>query len=261
MKNISFILILYFFPITIEAQINKSFSSLEKEFVVKRLFDNAEFNSKGEILWTPNYSEAINNQVSDDNYCHTIMDTIMYYSTSEYDNAVIVFATYYYENGVKSSCHACAPMIGVATFERKIDTNWQIKQFQKSLMYSGSWGGMDKVALNKIGNNTYCLSLSGGYGNQGCFDNYTYYYSLKPEDEFRKLFFYYSYSSDEGAMEESQATIKKTNIRLLPTTDQYYAIELSTKSNRSKQIEKAIYNYSYDEEHFILSKKQIINTK
>ena len=178
MKNIFITLILASLSIIINAQVDKSFSTLEEKSVLKRLFDNAEFNSNGEILWKPNYSEAINNQVSDDNFCHTNIDTIMYYRENNYDNAIVIFTTYKYKNGEKESCHACSPTFGIATFERSINTNWELKQFEKNLMHSGIYGEPDKLFLTKIGKEKFCLSRYNrdlGFGRYNDFIIYQWF--------------------------------------------------------------------------------------
>jgi hypothetical protein len=253
MKNILLAITLIFFPFLLSAQVNLSFNVLDKEHVMKRLFDNAELNSNDEILWRPNYCEAINNQVSDDNYCHTKMDTIMYYHANDYDNAVVIFTTYKYENGEKQSCHVCAPTIGIATFARRLDTNWELNQFQKSFMISGSYGERNKLFLTKIGNETYCLSCSGGYGNGGEFESYITYYSLREFDKFNEIFSFQYYYSNEGAKENGYNS--KTAIRFLQNKETYYTIELTTKFSNNSKIDKRIYNYSFENNRYIFIRK------
>lgn len=253
MKNILLVTTLFFLPFLLYAQIDISFNILDKEHIMKRLFDNAEFNSNDEILWRPNYSEAINNQVSDDNYCHTKMDTIMYYHTNSVDNAVVVFTTNTYTNGEKESCHVCAPTIGLATFERSIDSNWELKQFQKSFMVSGSFGKRDKLCLTKIGKETFCLSSSGGYGGQGTYESSITYYSLQESDKFNEIFSFQDYSSNEGAVENGYNS--KTAIRFLLNKEMYYTIELVTKWSNKKQINKLLYNYSFETRRYEFTRK------
>ncbi|MFZ4799922.1 MAG: hypothetical protein ACOYMA_20700 [Bacteroidia bacterium] len=253
MKNILLTTTLVLFPFLLTAQVNISFSILDKEQVMKRLFDNAEFNFNDEILWRPNYSEAINNQVSDDNYCHTKMDTIMYYHANDYDNAVVIFTTYKYENGEKQSCHVCAPTLGIATFARRLDTNWELKQFQKSFMVSGSYGARNKLSLTKIGKETYSLTCSGGYGNGGYFESSITYYSLKEFDKFNEIFSFQDYYSNEGAKENGYNST--TTIRFLQNKETNYTIELTTKFSNNSKIDKRIYNYSFDNNRYIFIRK------
>ena len=259
MKTTLLSTILVFFTLLLNAQTDRSFASLDKESVLKRLFDNAEINSNDEILWTPNYSESINNQVSDDNYCHTKMDTIMYYHGNGYDNAVVIFTTYKYENGEKQSCHVCTPTIGIATFERSIDTDWELKQFQKSFITTGSFGERDKLFLTRMGKDVYCLTISGGYGNQGYFESYVTYYSLQENDNFNKMFGFQDYISNEGAVENGYNS--KTAIKFLPTKEMYYTIELTTKWSNKKQTNKLLYDYSFDTQRYEFIRKVLDSSK
>ena len=259
MKTTLLSTILVFFTLLLNAQTDRFFASLDKESVVKRLFDNAEINSDGEILWTPNYSESINNQVSDDNYCHTKMDTIMYYHGNGYDNAVVIFTTYKYENGEKQSCHACAPTIGIAIFEKSSGTDWEIKQFQKSFITTGSFGERDKLSLTRIGKDIYCLTISGGYGNQGYFESDVTYYSLQESDRFNKIFSFQNFSSNEGAVENGFNS--KTSIKFLPSKKMYSTIELTTTWSNSKQTKKLLYNYSFENQRYEFTRKVLDSSK
>ena len=253
MKNILFGVILILLPLVAYAQIDKSFNTLDREYVMKRLFDNAKFNSEKEILWQPNYSENFNNRVSDDNLCHTKMDTIMYYHADGYDQAVMIFTTAKYENGEKESCHVCAPTIGIATFKRSVNTNWEIEKFQKNFTTSGStWGESDKFSLTKTGNEVYCLTSSSVVSYPEEVEGTIIYYSLESEN-LGSIFGFQNYYSNENNKENGYNS--KTVVRYLPSKDEYYTIELIKKCSNSRQIDKRIYKYSSDKGRYIFIRK------
>ena len=218
-------------------------------------------NSENEALWKPNFSEKINNLVSDDGFCHTILDTVMYYSVYEDHYALIVFSTFKYDNGLRESCHVCAPIIGLATFKRTLDTNWELNKFQKNFMFDGSYGKRNKLDLIKLGDYRYCLTCSGGYGNNGSFESWVQYYSLEEDDDFNVVFSYSKYISDEAFYAGEKGSSQESSIKFIHTKNPYYTIVLNTKSSTTKQIINEIFNYSPRENRYVIEKKAIVNPK
>lgn len=233
------------------AQDEKLFRTLDRKTVLNRLFDGATFNTRNEALWKPNYSERMNISVSDDKLCHTVMDTVMYYSSYK---AVVIFATYTYEEGERMTCHACSPAIGLATFI-KTGSDWELEQFRKCFLRNfGAYGETGQFAVRKLGDKFYCLILDTGIdGNQGYFSGANTYYSLTDYDEFKEVFYYVYSDSNEGAMEEGEGYTEETTASIIPDKH-YYTIELTTKRNNNVTAVKKKYVFSEDRREF-----QIVN--
>ena len=249
MYKTTLLYILIFLSFTSIAQDENVFRALDRQTVMNRLFDGVTFNNRNEALWKPDYSERINLPVSDDKFCHTVMDTVIYYSS---EKAIILFATYAYEQGERMTCHACSPAIGLATFI-KTGSNWELEQFRKCFLQNfGSYGNTGQFAVHKLGDKFYCLKLDTGIdGNQGYFAGTNTYYSLTDCDEFKEVFSYVYSDSNEGAMEEGKGYTDETAISLIPGKP-YYSIELTTKRNNKGISGKKKYIFSEDKREFEL---------
>jgi len=247
MFKITVLSTLFFLSIASNAQNENLFRNLDQETVMNRLFDGVTFNDRNEALWKPDYSERINMPVSDDKLCHTVIDTVMYYSS---DKAVMVFATYAYEQGERMACHACAPVIGLATFIKN-GSNWELEQFRKCFLRNfGSYGEVGQFAIQKLGDNLYCLKLDTGIeGNHGYFAGACTYYSLTEYHEFKQVFSYVYFDSNQGSAEEGKQYVEETSILIIPGKP-YYSIELTTKRKNKSITGKKKYVFSEDKREF-----------
>lgn len=220
---------------------------------MSRLFDHPSFNSKQEALWKPNYSERINMPVSDDGFCHTVLDTTLYYTSGNEKQAVLIFATYQYQTGVRTSCHVCSPLLSIATFRQADNKNWSIEQFKKDFIGMGAWGDrLGRLRIEKLGDDFYCLKVQSAVdGNQGYERGITSYYSLNSYDRLDEVFSFVYYDSNEGALEEGKGFTKETTMKLIPTADSYFCIELRTKLSGGKNTVIKKYKFSEDERHYV----------
>lgn len=236
------------------SQDEKMFSSLDYKTVMNRLFDKMAFNAKQEALWKPNYAERINIPMSDDGFCYTKMDTTLYYNSGDTKQAIMIFATYEYQDGVKASCHACAPTLSLASFISEKDGVWHLVQFKKEFIQFGSWGKrLGQFGIEKFGEDFYCLKVQSAIdGNQGYERGVTCFYSLNEYEQFHDVFSYVYYNSNEGAMEEGKGFTEKTTMNTIPTND-FYVIELSSKRTGMNLYVKKKFNYSEDECRYLLS--------
>ena len=230
-----------------------NFQNLDSKTVLSRLFDNPTFNSKQEALWQPNYSERINMPVSDDGFCHTVLDTALYYTSGNEKQAVLIFATYQYQTGVRTSCHVCSPLLSIATFRQEDNKGWSIEQFKKEFIGMGAWGDrLGRLGIEKLGDDFYCLKVQSAVdGNQGYERGITSYYSLNSYDRLNEVFSFVYYDSNEGAMEDGKGYTEETSLKVMPEEDSYFGIELSSKRTDRKLIVKKKYKYSEEEERYI----------
>lgn len=242
-----------FISICVFGQNEKSFTTLDYKTVMIHLFDKVTYNARQEALWKPNYAERLNLSVSDDGFCHTVMDTTMYYTSGETKHAVVIFATYEYQSGVKVSCHACAPTLSIATFAKENGEDWQIVQFKKDFVSFGAWGKMlGRLGIEKLGEDFYCLKIQSAIdGNQGYERGITAYYSLNEYERFDEVFSYVYYDSNTGAMEVGKGYTEEMSIKILPAEDSYFGIELSSKRTDRKLIVKKKYKYSEEEQRYM----------
>lgn len=252
--KIVFLSLFILFAFVASGQNDRSFRSLDSKVVISRLFDNVNYSNNQEALWEPNFSEKLNMPVSDDGFCHTRMDTTMFYTSGEVKQAVIIFATYEYRNGVKVSCHVCAPMLSIATFSKEENGSWKILQFKKDFIGMGAWGEkLGRLGIERLGVDFYCLKVkSAVYGNQGYERGTCNYYSLNWYEQFREVFSYVYYDSNEGAVEEGKGFTEETTIKIHQTDNEFFGIELISKRKDRKTPVLKKYRYSEDENRYLL---------
>ena len=251
--KILIIAFLLFMSDVVKGQDERFFSHLDYKIVMSSLFDNATFNSMQEALWKPNYSERINMPVSDDGFCHTVLDTTLYYSSASEKHAVLIFATYEYHNGIRTSCHVCSPLLSIATFRQEDNKSWIIEQFKKDFIGLGAWGKkLGQLSIEKLGTDFYCLKVKSAiYGNQGYESGVTSFYSLNSYEQLNEVFSFVYFDSNEGAMEEGKGSTKETSIKLIPNAGSYFDIVLITNRSSAKNMITKKYKYSENEGHYI----------
>jgi hypothetical protein len=213
---------------------------------MSRLFEKAKFDSKNEVVWQPDYEEVLNMPVSNDGYCHTDLDTTMYFSIGSAQYAVLIFATYKYLTEYRVSCHACSPTLGIALFIQEKGQDWRITQFKKNFTESGQWGKREgKMSIVQLGKEINGLNIESAIGgNQGYVSGYSTYYNLHYLSGFHELFSYVYYDSSVSALGINEGlTIEKT-LKLVPSDHEYYNIEISTRNSLSKQVKKSIFKYA-----------------
>lgn len=251
--KIGFLLFLLCLSLSILKPDEIIFQKLDYETVISRLFDNATFNSKQEALWKPNFSERINMPVSEDGFCHTVLDTSLYYTSENEKHAMLVFATYKYENGVRTSCHVCSPQLSIATFSQENKKSWRVEEFKKDFIGLGAWGKKQgQLSIEKLGTDFCCLKIKTAiYGNQGYESGITSFYSLNSFDKLNEVFSFVYYESNEGALGDGKGLTKETTIKVIPTDDNYFGIELTTNLSGRKNTIIKKYKYSEDERHYV----------
>lgn len=229
------------------------FQRLDYKTVILRLFDKVTFDSNQEALWMPNYAERLNMPVSEDGFCHTVLDTTLYYTSENEKHALLVFGTYQYQNGVRTSCHVCSPLLSIATFRQENNKSWRIEGFKKDFVGLGAWGKrLAHLEIENLGADFYSLKVqSAVYGNQGYERGVISLYSLNSYDQFNEIFSFVYYDSNEGAIEDGKGYTDKTTMKITPTADGYFGIELSTKRSGGKNTVIKKYKYSEDERHYI----------
>jgi len=153
-----------------------SFSTLDKREILRRLFDNPEFDSSGMVIWKGYYSDltSLSIPLSYDGKFHTTLDTILYFVDTKNRNcAVAIFSTYNYQRDPfdnskirPTGCHFCGVPIGAALFHETEKKNWELYDFKKEITHLG-YGGVyktgrqdeGKIQLKEIGDKWTSLAL------------------------------------------------------------------------------------------------------
>jgi hypothetical protein len=236
--------------------------------ILNRLFDNCEIkeydtnlysNVHYSALWKPNMNERLQNYpISDDGYCHTFIDTIMFYKTVEHlrqevvtEYAVIIFD---HVNIEMQGCHACYPTLGVAHFLKDQNGKWQIYDFQKKFIESGEYGQRGQLSIIDFGKNLFCLALKSFGGGQGEFGGSVSYYDL--HNEMNEIFNYtYVYDFDGGIGSNGEgAEHSEAELIIKPIKEDYSSLELRSKKNEKGNIEVEKYKYSQELKKYVLLK-------
>ncbi len=188
-------------------QAERDFSSLDSGLVLQKLFDATKID--GNIAeWKPNYAERMYLTVSANGFSYTRIDTIIRFKVKT-DLAVMVFHTY--ASKEQAACDTCPKNIGIAIFEKKPDSKWTMRAFNKSTNKYMQPGNIYNYRLIQVHSlDIYVLAFNVEYG-----PNQVY---------FRDLNLYNVYNPDY------------TEINLALNTTIYY----SNKENSNKNM-----NYSY----------------
>ncbi|MFN8576697.1 MAG: hypothetical protein U0354_07555 [Candidatus Sericytochromatia bacterium] len=144
---------------------NNSYSftqPLEDEKILKLLI-NGKYNKK---------TKYIKHDLSKDNIKKYQLENVFNFSTAiifkkEFKqdkklNYIVVTET----RDETSDCHACAPIVGIAVFE-KTGTNFKIKDKFQYVERIGTWGHAPTPQLKEIGKNNYGLIFESNYFGMG----------------------------------------------------------------------------------------------
>lgn len=249
---------------------NRIFNSLNKNEILRKLFDNADTDNLGFTVWKPNYCESIKNNISYDGNCHTSLDTIMYFRDAGTKRACVIFGTYkVWQNdssklkyGAGIDCHFCGAQIGIALFSQTKDDRWELYFFEKSftsLGLFGTWkidngfgGGRSHIDVVYLGGNFPCLELKGGLGgNEGIQEGYSTIYSLVeiPVKGYpvllSKIFEYEYYGEYRENGRNSKIIAKKTNMQLIKNNTEFFQINLIINDNNKISTEEYVYSEKY----------------
>jgi hypothetical protein len=214
------------------------FESLDSGVLIKSIFNPKFVTKNGEACWVPDECEMINYPVSDDGYCHTILDTIFYYSVKNEKRALVLFTSYEYTDGERSSYRASKPLLSIAQFEKNIRKNkWRLENLRKNFIFCGYFGDRSNVSVVKLGRDFYCLKISNYSGGAGGGELLVEeFYSLEQFiNEFGKEVFSYvaysAYDSDIEILTELKILEERSN-----EDDIYF--ELQTESANNKEFQE-----------------------
>jgi len=169
-----------FVGIQLFAQEKVQLNNLNPNEILKILFEVKNLNKDGKGRWKPNVYERNKMPVSDDGYCYTGIDTILYSTAFTEEKSVVVFETIEYSNSERVDCHGCSVMLSIATFTKN-NGLWELTEFEKIFGNTGFWGEIrSDFEIIKLGAKLQCLVFyNQGFSNMGeSSPNNTTFYSL-----------------------------------------------------------------------------------
>lgn len=220
-----------------QADALQTFDLQDTQNLLAILFDSHFFDSNGDVLWKPvNFADAVEANLSDDGYLHTNLDTVLYFETYGIHHAVVVLATFHYEKGEASNCHACGAQLSIAVFdEASISGRWQVRQFAKHLTTLGSFGANGTVGLLQFGENQWTISFEMGWMGQGIYSEYIEFRNV---DDLEKVFNYVVHEDNSGVwgdLNERTYSFDKTSHFLTnnETKSGWWDFDLVTRGTRA----------------------------
>jgi hypothetical protein len=240
------------------------FDSLDEHELLRRIFDDPDFDSNGIALWKPNYYERMNFNVSYDGKCHTVIDTIMYFTDREQRKcAAVILATYHYGTDctdstkvVMGDCHFCGAPIGIVLLYETPGKKWKLYEFKKAFTTMGLFGGtgreeLGKISLLQVGDEWTVLSLTnpvGGnsgylYGDETLYSIEQYRLNGFPNTVLSEIFTYNYCDVNEN---ENDSTKHETRavMKIIKKQKAYYDMDLIITTD--KKVKTIHYKYSDD---------------
>ena len=130
LRKIVFLTFILFVSSNILGQDKVQLDKFEVNNILRTLFEVKSFNKDGKGKWKPNVYEWYKMPKSDDGYCYTGIDTILYSTVNNEEKAVVIFETIPYNNGERVECHGCNVLLSLATFTRN-NNLWELTEFEK----------------------------------------------------------------------------------------------------------------------------------
>ena len=158
-------------------------------------------------------------------------------------------------------CHACAPIIGGATFS-KLGEAWQLDTLTKEVSTMGSWGSAPEGKLIKIGPERYGAVFQPGYTGQGITSESAVVIAETTENV-REVLIVDEYSADNsGTCGEGLATCYSFTSKLefvAGSNPEFYDARVTTtgtKENNDGNVRRAnaVKKYTFANGKYVLAK-------
>ena len=227
-----------------QVETSKTFDLEDQNDLLTRLFDADSITADGEALWEPiTFADELSANVSDDDWMHTRLDTLLFYTAYNVERAVAVFETLHYNRGEVSDCQSCGAQISVAIFEKMADGKWNIERFSKQFTTLGTYGYGGSVGLAQFGENQWCLSLEMTWQGQGVYAEYLSFLNL---EDLEKVFNLVIHEDNTGVLgeESDRAYSFDKALHLLPTVETvfgWWEFDLVTQGTEpDNDVERAV---------------------
>ncbi|WP_338767599.1 hypothetical protein WAF17_06135 [Bernardetia sp. ABR2-2B] len=209
--------------------------------ILMLLFDGIEITTKhqeNEVKWKPNFYENKQPVTSDDDFAYTQLDSIFFYQEGNTKKAVIIFATYVYENNRVINFHFYGAYVSVATFEydEKLK-KWQTNNFDKFYGMHGVNGWLHPISLKQIGKEKFALFFYSGFTHMGEDHSWTTIYDLSKCEKLKTIYTFYDYlyfsEEDKDKKIDKDIEFDATQIN----NYKYYDLIITTKKKNSTKVE------------------------
>ena len=201
--------------------LSADFKTIDSLSAISRLFDNAVIKNN-QILWVPGYQDLgiFSDLISRDSLCHTTIDTTIIEGNCYY----VFFRTDQYEKNIKADCHVCSPIMGIASFDKNGD-HFTLRNFQKNVFRTGGFGEYGQVEIDNLCQSAF--KVTSGWTGTGSEIDYEIYYNI---NDFSKLFYLTTFSSNGGMFEKGQPNYHETVKSITNKTDTSFVIETTKLS-------------------------------
>lgn len=227
---------------TNKEQFNKKedsiFTTLEPNYVTKRLFKTSYKNKDGYYKWKPNFKIWFDSgYLSDDGYAYTKYDTALNYNDGA-DKTILFFATPVYANGELQDCHACGALMSCAVFIKQTDNTYLLSKLDTNFNAGFAWGAPQPVALIKIGANKYAIASTSSDMHQGYYEEGVTYFET---ENFNTIFTHQTADDNTGAKLDN-GTSSATTFKYSPSpnSSDYYLIEATTSGTEENKYGKIV---------------------
>ncbi|MDP2422309.1 hypothetical protein [Sediminibacterium sp.] len=250
LRKIVFLTFILFVSSNILGQDKVQLDKFEVNNILRTLFEVKSFNKDGKGKWKPNVYEWYKMPISDDGYCYTGIDTILYSTVNNEEKAVVIFETIPYNNGERVECHGCNILLSLATFTRN-NNLWELTEFEKIFQHAGTWGYLRGVfEILKLGKDFHCLVFyDEGSSGMGSSSSYTTFYDLGGNGYNKVL----SFQDHESVGENYGNNITfsdETTFKLIKSPN-YYKIELTTIRNGKNITKRQLLAYSEESKKYL----------
>jgi len=220
----------------------KPFVHLNEKYLLGRLFGVKHFIDDKIGLWKPSIAETKNFLISTDNFCHTNLDSLFYFSKDGLDCALAIFTTYWYSEYEREIAgHSCGAMFSLAAFHKE-EGKWHLDNLNRNFGEYGTWGEKSDYHIEIVGNRFCFLVLEPSFTGMGSIETNSISFEIP---SFKNVFSYQIYGDNEGAaISERESYSNETKLSFsadsgmcklkLVTTGTQYDYERKRKSRADK---------------------------
>jgi len=242
---------------------NEIFTSLEPNYLIKKIFKAVRQNNDGYFGWKPDFERGFDSTfLSDDGYAYTQYDTVLNYNDG-IDKVLMFFTTVTYQNGEIKDCHACGALMSCALFSKQTNGYYKLNRLDTNFTQSIAWAKPDPVALVKTGANKYAIAIYSYDVHQGDQEEEVAFYEA---ENFKSIFTTQILDDNTWAALEKGYS-NETKIKFLPAKNgsEYFilqAITSGTEENERRKIvpiyKKETYYFDTKKGEYVLQPKAVV---
>lgn len=233
--------------------------------VVYGLYDKGMECSKWVCL--PSERKTLGDKIDPEGMLYTRASGHFEFKTAEGRKIMLVTETLERNAGGWEDCHACAPILGLATFG-EIDGDWFVESLRRDLETIGSWGKLPPHELVQLGPDNFGVLFEPGYTQMGINET-SFYLTGIVDGKFETLLDVESGYSNTGYYfedfhPEKAYSFASTTQWVKGSNPQWYDLEIVTEGTRPLSGEedgddirpfKETSVYKFGESNYVLADK------